>query len=155
MTVILYVIKVCSKFFSAYYGLDNVDLQNNYAIEIMKLFKKLACSQGRSNPGDKCDICRTNNFQNTNVSEMLRLNSDWCLDHRSSRAVFESQYIIKQYYTRLIYMEATTQGNTTLEGHYDKYKSSSLLVPSAVPVLAVSLLNRYDQWRWLWPPTVL
>ena len=36
MTVILYVIKVCSKFFSAYYGLDNVDLQNNYAIEIMK-----------------------------------------------------------------------------------------------------------------------
>ena len=37
-------------------------------------------------------------------------------------------------------MEATTQGNTTLEGHYDKYKSSSLLVPSAVPVLAVSLL---------------
>ena len=42
------------------------------------------------------DICRTNNFQNTNFSEMLRLNSDWCLDDRSSRAVLESQYIIKQ-----------------------------------------------------------
>ena len=36
MTVILYVIKVCSKLFLAYCGLDNVDLQNNYAIEIMK-----------------------------------------------------------------------------------------------------------------------
>ena len=36
MLVILYVIKFCSKFLPDSHGLDNVDLQNNYAIEIMK-----------------------------------------------------------------------------------------------------------------------
>ena len=34
MSVIFYVIKFCSKFIPEFYGLDNVDLQNNYAIEL-------------------------------------------------------------------------------------------------------------------------
>ena len=36
MSEILYVIKFCSKFLLDFYGYDNVDLQNNYAIELMK-----------------------------------------------------------------------------------------------------------------------
>ena len=44
MSVILYLIKVCSKFFPDFYSLENVDLQNNYAIgrSFLKPFKKLA-----------------------------------------------------------------------------------------------------------------
>ena len=36
MLEILYMIKVCLKFLPDFYGLDNVYLQNNYAIELMK-----------------------------------------------------------------------------------------------------------------------
>ena len=38
--------------------------------------------------------------------------------------LFSKASILLNSYTSLIYMEATTQGNTTLEGHYTKYKSS-------------------------------
>ena len=36
MSVILYAIKFCSKFLPDFYGLDDVDLQYNYEIELMK-----------------------------------------------------------------------------------------------------------------------
>ena len=36
MSVILYVIKFCSKFLFDFYGLGNIDLQNNYVIELIK-----------------------------------------------------------------------------------------------------------------------
>ena len=45
MSVIFYLMKFCSKFLPDFQGLDNVDLQNNYAIawtyEMLR-FKKLA-----------------------------------------------------------------------------------------------------------------
>ena len=36
MSVILYVIKFCSKFLPDFYSLDNVDLQNKNVIELME-----------------------------------------------------------------------------------------------------------------------
>ena len=66
---------------------------------------KLVCVTVALSPSNRCDICRTSNFQNTIFSKMLRLNSDWCLDDRSSRAVFKSQYFLN-IYTNLIYIGA-------------------------------------------------
>ena len=36
-------------------------------------------------------------------------------------ALFSKASVLLNSYTSLVYMEATTQGNTTLEGHYTKY----------------------------------